>query len=184
MKKAILFLFLMMLSIRISAQEIIHTGSLTQSVENSDLIVGTTLVKANKTVRVYYNKDSKTCSYDVFPNYVNGYINSYIISSNVKKIAKGCFAGSEINYIFIREGQDLEFADGAFDGYTGGFFVGWNVIDSQEPSNARSVEMDDSVKKVEEVGRYNISGVKVQESTDGQVQIILYSNGSAKKVIK
>ena len=181
MKKAFLFLFLMIMSIRISAQEIIHTGSLTQSVENNDLIVGTTLVKANKTVRVYYNKDSKTCSYKEIPS---DYIDGYIIPSNVKKIAKGCFADSKINHIFIREGQDLEFADGAFDGYTGVFYVGWNVIDSQGPSNVRSVEMDDSGNKVEEVGRYNISGVKVQESTDGQVQIILYSNGSAKKVTK
>jgi hypothetical protein len=33
------------------------------------------------------------------------------------------------------------------------------------------------------VGRYNIQGVKVQEDEEGQVQIILYSDGTSQKVI-
>ena len=49
-------------------------------------------------------------------------------------------------------------------------------------SSIRAVEEDRDSEKTE-IGRYNINGVKVEETEDG-VQIILYSNGTSDKVLK
>ena len=53
----------------------------------------------------------------------------------------------------------------------------------ESTSAARAVEAENSPSEAKEVGRYNIQGVKVQEDEDGQVQIILYSDGTSQKVI-
>ena len=54
----------------------------------------------------------------------------------------------------------------------------------ESTSAVRAVETDDSSSEAREVGRYNIQGVKVQKDEDGKVQIILYNDGTAKKITK
>lgn len=185
MRKVLFISFLVFWCVKINAQEIIYSGGLSQS-NIYELIVGTTLVKANYKRHVYYDTDNKTFSYTKkFGNGdSHGSSYGYIIPSNIKKIAKGCFANSKLDIIFFREGQNIEFADGAFDGYAGNFYIGYNVIESDGPSNVRGLSNEESVGGTEEVGRYNINGVKVQESANGKVQIILYSDGSTKKIIE
>ena len=57
-------------------------------------------------------------------------------------------------------------------------------VENEESSlQNTAVETDNSPSEAREVGRYNIQGVKIEEGENGQVQIILYSDGSSKKII-
>ena len=105
---------------------------------------------------------------------------SYTIPGGVIVIAKGAFQGNKyIKTIRIPSTVD----------YIGGnAFEGCDQLTSieiyQSTNSVRAVEADDSPSEAREVGRYNIQGVKVQEGEDGKVQIILYSDGTAKKVLE
>ena len=105
---------------------------------------------------------------------------SYTIPGWVRVIAKGAFQGNK--YIkTIRIPSSVRYiGDNAFDGCDQ--LTSIEIYEST--SAARAVEADNSPSEVKEVGRYNIQGVKVQEDEDGQVQIILYSDGTTQKVIK
>ena len=104
---------------------------------------------------------------------------SYTIPNWVKTIAKGAFKGNK--YIkTIRIPSSV-------------YYIGENAFDDCEQltsieiyeatSSASAIEADSPHSEAKEVGRYNIQGVKVQEDEEGQVQIILYSDGTSQKVI-
>lgn len=103
---------------------------------------------------------------------------SYSIPDGVYTIAKGAFQGnkhletiripSSVSYI----GEDA-FAD----------CTNLKNIEIYNSSAIRDIEKEDPDNETNEVGRYNINGIKVDETDEG-VQIILYGNGKAKKIIK
>ena len=104
---------------------------------------------------------------------------SYTIPAWVYNIAKGAFKGNK--YIkTIRIPSSV-------------YYIGENAFDDCEQltsieiyeatSSASAIEADSPHSEAKEVGRYNIQGVKVQEDEEGQVQIILYSDGTSQKVI-
>ena len=104
---------------------------------------------------------------------------SYTIPDWVTTIAKGAFQGNK-NIKTIRIPSSVNYiGDNAFDGCD----QLTSIEKYQSTSSVRAVEADDSPSEAREVGRYNIQGVKVQEDENGQVQIILYSDGTSQKVI-
>ena len=105
---------------------------------------------------------------------------SYTIPNWVKTIAKGAFKGNKYIKTIRIPSSILYIGDNAFDDCDQ-----LTSIELYESTSAvGAVEPDDLPSDAREVGRYNIQGVKVQEDEDGQVQIILYSDGSSKKVVK
>jgi len=102
----------------------------------------------------------------------------YTVLDGTKIIAKGAFQGniyvqtvripSSVAYI----GEDA-FAD----------CVNLKTIEVYSSSSSIPVIEVDRETEKEEIGRYNINGVKVEETDDG-IQIILYSDGTADKVLK
>ena len=107
-------------------------------------------------------------------------LSSYTIPDWVKTIAKGAFQGN--NYIeTIKIPSSVRYiGDNAFDDCKN-----LKSIQMYESASAvRAVENDEKHSEAKEVGRYNIQGVKIEEGEDGQVQIILYSDGTSKKVIE
>lgn len=103
---------------------------------------------------------------------------SYTIPDWVRVIAKGAFQGNKyIKTIRIPSTVDY-IGDNAFEGCD----QLTSIEIYQSTNSVRAVEADDSPSEAREVGRYNIQGVKIQEGEDGKIQIILYSDGTAKKV--
>jgi hypothetical protein len=125
-----------------------------------------------------YSKSNNSRTLVKFPQNKN--ISSYTIPSDVSTIAKGAFQGNKyIRTIKIPSGLTY-IGDNAFDGCDQ--LTSIEIYEST--SAARAVEADNSPSEAKEVGRYNIQGVKVQEDEEGQVQIILYSDGKSQKVLK
>ena len=110
----------------------------------------------------------------------NKQTSSYTIPDGVTNIAKGAFQGNK-SIRTIRIPSSV-------------YYIGENAfadcdqlqsIEMYESTNSvRAVENDESHSNAREVGRYNIQGVKIEEGEDGQVQIILYSDGTTEKIIK
>jgi hypothetical protein len=113
-----------------------------------------------------------------FPQNKN--VDSYTVPAEVYVIGRGAFQGNK--YIrTIRIPSTLYYiGDNAFDGCDN--LISIEIYEST--TSARAIEVDDSPSEVKEVGRYNIQGMKVEEGEDGKVQIILYSDGTTKKVMK
>ena len=104
----------------------------------------------------------------------------YTIPKWVKTIASGAFQGNKyIKTIKIPSTLDYIAVD-AFNGCEQ--LTSIEVYEST--SSVRAVETDNSPSEAREVGRYNIQGVKIEEGENGQVQIILYSDGSSKKIVE
>lgn len=108
------------------------------------------------------------------------YATSYTIPEWVRTIERGAFQGNQhLEYIRIPSTVNY-IGENAFADCSA-----LKSIEVYVPSTAaRALENDESHSQVNEVGRYNIQGVKFEEGKDGQVQIILYSDGTAKKVIE
>ena len=103
---------------------------------------------------------------------------SYTIPGWVGVIAKGAFQGNKyIKTIRIPSTVDY-IGDNAFEGCD----QLTSIEIYQSTNSVKAVEADDSPSEAREVGRYNIQGVKIQEGEDEKIQIILYSDGTAKKV--
>ncbi len=124
-------------------------------------------------------------TYDNYRPYVlvkfpqNKNVTTYTIPDGVNTIAEGAFQGNK--YIQkIRIPSSIEYiGDNAFDDCDN-----LSSIEVYESSSTNVNDVfDDTDSNATEVGRYNIQGVKIQEGEDGQVQIILYSDGTSKKVV-
>ena len=110
----------------------------------------------------------------------NKQTSSYTIPDGVTNIAKGAFQGNK-NIRAIRIPSSVY--------YIGeDAFADCDQLQSIEmyesTSSVRAIENDESHSNAREVGRYNIQGMKIEEGEDGQVQIILYSDGTTEKIIK
>ena len=125
-------------------------------------------------------------NYNQYQNYLttlvkfpqNKSLATYTVPDKVRTIARGAFQGNK--YIqTIRIPSTVKYiGDNAFDGCES-----LKTIEVYQASSAiPAVEMDENPDK-KEIGRYNINGVKVEEK-DGGIQIILYSDGSADKVLE
>ena len=104
----------------------------------------------------------------------------YTIPKWVKTIASGAFQGNKYIKTIKIPSTIAYIADDAFNGCEQ--LTSIEVYEST--SSVRAVETDNSPSEAREVGRYNIQGVKIEEGENGQVQIILYSDGSSKKIIE
>lgn len=124
-------------------------------------------------VKYYYNSKSVLVK---FPQYKN--TTTYTVPDDVYIIAKGAFEGNKYIQTIRIPSTLTSIGDNAFDGCEN-----LKNIEVYDASSAiPAVEMDEDIEK-KEIGRYNINGVKVEEK-DGGIQIILYSDGSAEKVLE
>ena len=103
---------------------------------------------------------------------------SYTIPGWVRVIAKGAFQGNKYIKTIRLPSTVYYIGDNAFEGCD----QLTSIEIYQSTNSVIAVEADDSPSEAREVGRYNIQGVKIQEGEDGKIQIILYSDGTAKKV--
>ncbi len=104
----------------------------------------------------------------------------YTIPEWVNTIASGAFQGNKYLKTIKIPSTISYIAEDAFNGCEQ--LTSIEVYEST--SSVRAVETDNSPSEAREVGRYNIQGVKIEEGENGQVQIILYSDGSSKKIIE
>ena len=108
----------------------------------------------------------------------NKNVTTYTIPYNVRTIAKGAFQGNKYIQTIRIPSSVIYIGDNAFDGCEN-----LKTIEVYNSDSAiQAVEMDEDIEK-KEIGRYNINGVRVEEK-DGGIQIILYSDGSAEKVLE
>lgn len=168
MKKFLILLFLMAIGTSVYAQDVNSNGYIIagSSHEHFESIDGVLYQIYNSSPNVLVK----------FPQNKN--VTTYTIPDKTKTIAKGAFQGNK--YIqTIRIPSTVNYiGDNAFDGCEN-----LKTIEVYESSSAiPAVEMDENPDK-REIGRYNINGVKVEEK-DGGIQIILYSDGSADKVLE
>ena len=105
---------------------------------------------------------------------------TYTVPSWVTTIAKGAFQGNRYIATIRIPSSIYSIGDNAFEDLSS-----LKSIEIYESTSAvRSIDNNDAQAEAKEVGRYNIQGVKIEEGKDGQIQIILYSDGTAKKVIE
>ncbi len=111
-----------------------------------------------------------------FPQNKN--LTTYTVPDKVQIIARGAFQGNKNIQTIRIPSSVIYIGDNAFDGCEN-----LKTIEVYSSDSAiQAVEMDENTEK-KEIGRYNINGVKVEEK-DGGIQIILYSDGSAEKVLE
>ena len=185
MKKFFILLFLMAIGTTVNAQWLetssstnlgyIRTNGYYMNSTNSSYYTEDGVLYAgwNET---YQNVDHK---YDFLVKYPASKQNtSFTVPAGTERICRGAFQGNKFLQT-IRIPSTLEYiGDNAFDGCES-----LRSIEVYEVSSSiQAVEMDDNTEK-KEIGRYNINGVKVEEK-DGGIQIILYSDGSADKVLE
>ena len=101
----------------------------------------------------------------------------YSILPGTKRIAKGAFVDCS-NILQLNIPSSIKYIpEDCFSGLNSHALI--DIIDDTQSSfNARQL----SEPEKEEVGRYNLQGMKVNEDAHG-VQIIQYNNGSAQKVL-
>lgn len=103
---------------------------------------------------------------------------SFTIPTGTTRICRGAFQGNKYIQTIRIPSTVRRIGDNTFDGCES-----LKTIEVYQASSAiPAVEMDEDLDK-KEIGRYNINGVKVEEK-DGGIQIILYSDGSAEKVLE
>ena len=105
-------------------------------------------------------------------------VTTYTVPDKTSIIAKGAFQGNKYIQRIRIPSSVYYIGDNAFEDCAS--LQSIEVYNSS--SSIRAVEEDRETKKTE-LGRYNINGVKVEETDEG-VQIILYSDGTADKVLK
>ena len=168
MKKLILLYVFIVLGTAAYAQDMVNKGYLYGSLLCEEGV----LFSCRGTDGVY--RDNALIKYPQ-----NKQSTSYTIPAWVYIIANGAFQGNK--YIkTIRIPSYVKYVgENAFEGCDQ-----LTSIEIYNPTSAvRTIETDESSTEAREVGRYNIQGVKIQEDEEGQVQIILYSDGTSKKVI-
>jgi len=126
---------------------------------------------------VKYNNFSSYSTLVKFPQNKN--IPTYTIPDGVSTIAKGAFQGNKYVQKIRIPSSVLFIGDNAFDGCDN-----LSSIEVYKSSSTNVNEVfEDADSEATEIGRYNIQGVKIQEGEDGQVQIILFSDGTSKKIL-
>ena len=130
---------------------------------------------------VLYFKVDYNSSYNTlvkYPQNKNG--SSFTIPDWVRTIERGAFQGNKYLETIRIPSAIVYIGENAFADCSS-----LKSIEVYEATaGVREMENDESHSEARELGRYNIQGVKIEEGNDGQVQIILYSDGTAKKVIE
>ena len=169
MKKFLVLLFLMAIGTRVFAQSI--------ATDRGYIDVTHTAYGHFESVDgVLYVLGSDPKVLVKFPQNKN--VATYTVLDKTSSIARGAFQGNK--YIqTVRIPSSVQYiGDNAFEGCEN-----LKTIEVYEVSSAiQAAEMNEVIEK-EEIGRYNINGVKIEEA-DGGIQIILYSDGTADKVLK
>lgn len=124
----------------------------------------------------YYDTEPSPYILVKFPQDKN--VTTYTVPDKTSIIAKGAFQGNKYIQTIRIPSSVYYIGDNAFEDCAN--LKSIEVYNSS--SSIKTVEEDRDVEKTE-LGRYNINGVKVEETDDG-VQIILYSDGTADKVLK
>lgn len=105
------------------------------------------------------------------------YYCEYSILPGTKRIAKGAFDNCG-NIVQLHIPSTIRYIpENCFSGLNSNALI--DIIDDTQ-SSIKARQLSDSEK--EEVGRYNLQGMKVNEDAHG-VQIIQYNDGSAQKVL-
>ena len=174
MKKFLILLFLMAIGTSVYGQDYatdrgyIYCSSTNSSLETID---GVLFIRINISSSNNYPKTLVK-----FPQNKN--LTTYTVPDKVQIIARGAFQGNKYIQTIRIPSSVIYIGDNAFDGCEN-----LKTIEVYSSDSAiQAVEMDDNTEK-KEIGRYNINGVKVEEK-DGGIQIILYSDGSADKVLE
>lgn len=104
---------------------------------------------------------------------------TYTVPDKTEIIARGAFKDNKYLRTIRIPSSVCRIGDNAFDGCEN-----LSSIEVYESSSTNVNDVfDDADTETTEIGRYNIQGVKLQEGDDGQVQIILYSDGKSKKIL-
>ena len=100
----------------------------------------------------------------------------YSILPGTKRIAKGAFKDCG-NIVQLNIPSSIRYIpEDCFDG------LSHTIIDIKDDTQTSINAREASENEIEEVGRYNLQGMKVDEDMHG-VQIVQYSDGSACKVL-
>ena len=100
----------------------------------------------------------------------------YTILPGTKRIAKGAFKNC-VNIVQLNIPSSIRYIpEDCFDG------LPYTIIDIKDDTQTSINAREASENEIEEVGRYNLQGMKVDKDMHG-VQIVQYSNGSARKVL-
>lgn len=176
MKKIITLLIALSLNSAINAQEIEKIDKFT-----SGYINGTYMNKYKTIDGVLYAVGYEGTRDWILVRYPSGSRNtSYTVHQNCRRIARGAFEGAAyLREIYLPETVSF-IGEDAFAGCTSLQGIYYN---DNYPASVRSIESDRSHNNdVEEVGRYNLSGIPCSPKEKG-VQIIVYSDFTTKTVI-
>ncbi len=172
MKKFLVLLFLMAIGTRVFAQSLAtdrgYIYGMYESVTNChfESVDGV----------LYVINSYKPRALVKFPQNKN--VTTYTVLDKTSSIARGAFQGNKYIQTVRIPSSVTYIGDNAFEGCEN-----LKTIEVYEVSSAiQAAEMNEVIEK-EEIGRYNINGVKIEEA-DGGIQIILYSDGTADKVLK
>ena len=171
MKKLIVLLLFIVLGTSVYAQPVTATAAGYIKIYNS--------IHCEEGVLFGVNSTSYKSDYNILIKYPQSkQSTSYTIPDWVRVIAKGAFQGNKYIKTIRIPSTVYYIGDNAFEGCD----QLTSIEIYQSTNSVSAVEADDSPSEAREVGRYNIQGVKIQEGEDGKIQIILYSDGTAKKV--
>lgn len=184
MKKTFLLLLLLVASVSVYAQ-------------SDDLVTTKGYVRGNYS-QYHYFKSYEGVLYEVRDGYAtensttltplpevlvkfpqNKNVTSYTVLDKTQIIAKGAFQGNQYIQTIRIPSTVSHIGDDAFADCENLRII---EVYSSSSSSVPVIEDNRDTEK-EEIGRYNINGVQVEETEDG-IQIILYSDGSANKVLK
>lgn len=174
MKKFLVFLFLIAIGTSVYAQKKINDRGYTYTEDSDDYfksIDGVLYLIS----RVNASNPPYTHTLVKYPQ--NKKDITYTVPNNVRTIAKGAFQGNKYIDTIRIPSSVIYIGDNAFADCEN-----LKTIEVYTSSSSIQAVEEDIIEK-EEIGRYNINGVKVEETDDG-IQIILYSDGSAEKVLE
>ena len=176
MKYIISLLSALIMSVNIQAQEIEKVDKFT-----SGYINGTYMNKYKTIDGVLYAVGYEGTKDWILVRYPAGSRNtSYTVHQNCRRIARGAFEGAAyLREIYLSETVSF-IGEDAFAGCTSlqGIYYGENT-----PSAVRGIEADgNGNNNVEEVARYNLSGVPCSPNDKG-IQIIVFSDFTTRTVI-
>lgn len=179
MKKFLVLLFLIAIGASVYGQELESSSYSFSGYVSADMGAGQYYTEDG----VLYLKSSPsstgTFQYTFLVKYPASKQNtSFTIPTGTTRICRGAFQGNKYIQTIRIPSTVRRIGDNTFDGCEN-----LRSIEVYTSSSSIQVIEEDRETEKEEIGRYNINGVKVEETDDG-VQIILYSDGTADKILK
>lgn len=132
-----------------------------------------------------YTKDGKVLVSAIYCRQDNGYANIFYVPYGTEVIASRAFQSFSNCSIYIPSTVKYIAPDALTSNeYNGSPNIIRGISDDctiSNPSKVQEVIIDNG--NPEEVGRYNVNGMRIGENEEG-IQIIQYNNGTSKKIIK